>query len=145
MWNAMLFLLLSLVIKRKYLNIKNITGISIKDRINGNSHFVFIYALHISNRNNDKAMKLSFVLSFLGDLCVLWCPWNPEMINSYTSKPFPIREKSSQASPLRCLIKVDFVLCFSLCSNCWFCYSCVTDKIYKELGKWKRREKIWHG
>lgn len=89
--------------------------------------------------------KKRLVLSFLGDLCVLWCPWNPGTRSSYTSKPFPIREKSSQAPPWRCLIKVDFVLCFSLCSICWFWYSCVIDKIYKELGKWKRRKKIWHG
>lgn len=136
----MAYLWLSLLIKRKYYNIKHITYISFKDRINGNFHLLFIYALNFSNRNNDKSMKLKkrLVLSFLGDLCALWCPWNPGIRNNYTVSLFQSeKSKASQAPPWRRLIKVDFVLCSRLCSNCWFLYSCVTDKIYKELGKWK--------
>lgn len=50
----MAYLWLPLLIKRKYYNIKNITHISFKVRINGNFHLLFIYALNFSNRNKDK-------------------------------------------------------------------------------------------
>jgi len=75
-------------------------------------------------------LKKRLVLSFLGDLCALWCPWNPGMRKKVTkwasSNQRKVKTKASQAPPRRHLITVDFVLCFRLSSNCWFLYSCVT-------------------